>query len=511
MLRRLAAAIEKRFGGGWWSNWAQSYLEDPANKLDDPFFYGRQSAAGMPVSEYTALMIPAFWQGVNVLAGDVAKIPLEIYRRKNKTDREIDSTHPAYQIVRYAANEEQSSYDFWHQMMTNKTIWNNAYAWIDRDGTGRVRGLYPLLPDRTECERIDGRKVYRSEVNGNIKSFDSYDIFHIKGLSVDGDRGLKLVYFMRDAIGKCLAREQFASRFFRNGGRVGGILELSSTKSKTAVDKIEQGFRRTYEDPTESFKTVILRDNAKFHAAQSSFRDTQLVEVAQEDIRQTARMLNIPPHKLGDNSAKSYNSLEAENRSYFDSSLSPHLCNIAAECWLKLFDRNTRTSNSHFFEHTIAALLWADSKTVAEIGSRGVLAGWLKPNEPRRWFNLNAEPDGDKLLIPSGMVDPSAEPVDQSEPPEPSEPNEETERALRGLIQTTSDRFRKRLETQYSKHEKAGAEQRKQWLESGVNDNAEIGSQMFREINQLEESFGIVPKEYANGIIEDFVKGKHGT
>ena len=415
--QRPAADAEKRYSGG---------LENPNVPLseaasDDFLGSGRRTTSGVRVTPQMLLKVAALWQGVSMISGDVAKIPLEIYRRADgNTDREVFNSHPAYRLVRRRPNRRQSAYDLRRQMILHALIWGNAYAIIERNGAGQPIGLLPLLPDRTYCNDSyyndhSERVIYQSEIGGKLEYFDEYDIFHLKGISFDGVHGLELFAYARDVIGKILARENFSSKFFKHGGRIGGTLQLKNVKDKQSRDRKETEFRRLYEDPDAAFKTVVLRDFAQFHAAQSSFKDTQMVEIEQNDVRTVARLLNVPPHKLGAQGTTSYSSLEQENQAYYDNCLSHWLTGLESECHLKLFSEPEQLANEIYFEHTVGALLWADSKTVSGIGSQGVRGGWLRPNEVRHWFNLPRDPDGDKLLIPSGMLvagdpDPDADP-----------------------------------------------------------------------------------------------------
>ena len=123
--------------------------------------------------------------------------------------------------------------------------------------------------------------------------------------------------------------------------------------SKQASDTLEQGFRKTYEGVDNSFKTVLLRDGAKFHQAQFTPEQAQMVPVRKELVKEIARFFNLPPHKLGDDSKSSYNSLEQENRSYLDSSLSIWLNTIASEVWLKLLTTDEQKEQTHFAEHNV--------------------------------------------------------------------------------------------------------------------------------------------------------------
>lgn len=470
---------------------------------DAQTLFGIESQSGSTVTHQTAMMLPAFWQAIDMKSGDVAKIPLEIYKRGPNRSRELFTNHAAYRFVRYQANEDQSAFEWRRQMMCHRLVWNNCFSFIQRNGRGDTTGLYPLLPDRTRCKRIDGRLIYESEIGGKLHYFDSSDMFHLKGISFDGELGLDLIKFMRDAFGKILARIKFTSKFFKQGGRVGGILQLEPTRSKTKNDRIEEGFRKTYEGDDAAFKTVILRDNAKFMQAQGSFKDTQLVEVSQEDIRTIARITNTPPHKLGAIGSTSYGSLESENQAYYDNSLSHHFCEFESEAWLKLLQKPTRNSGKVFFEHTIQALLWSDSKNVAEVASKGVLAGWVLRNEARRWFNLNPIPGGDEPLIPSGMTTGGDPDPDDSQDDERSKKLSEP---LAQLIDETRSRFIKRLATHTNKQaRKLGTDQITDWIEKTLEaDHLGHGQRMFDAVQKLETAATGSATDHATEILKRF-------
>mgnify|MGYP000053023027 CR=1 FL=1 len=463
-----------------------------------------RSDSGIAVSHQAAMRVAAFWQGVTMISGDVAKVPLEIYRRKEGTDREIASNHPAYRVVRFQPNEDQTAAMFFQQMVCHRLVWGNAYALIDRNGRGDVTGLYPLLPDRTTLVKdpANGNRYYRSEIDGELRNFPAYDIWHMRGISFDGLSGLDPVRYMRQMLGKILAKQRFASKFFKRGGRVGGILQLqdprSNPKKRQANQRKEEDFRRTYENVDDSFKTIILDENAKFHQAQASFSDTQMIETGKEDVKEIARMLNMPPHKLGAEGNSSYNSLEQENQAYYDNCLSHIFRSIADQCYLRVFAKKTREAGKLYFEHTIGALLWADSKTVANIGSNGVRSGWLTRNDVRKWFNLNSIPDGDQLLIPSGMVVAgSATQTDE---------DDDSQRSLREgieqVIAETLTRFRKRLAVTARRQIRDGQP-------FSFNKQTEAGEQMFAAVRNaaaaIDINFSTVPEmvdEFRNSLVE---------
>jgi len=113
---QLAPESEERSGFSDWMNIIQNAE------------YGSTSMAGTRVSEHSAMMMPAFWQGVEMKSGDVAKIPLEIYRRGEGTDRQLDPKHSLYRIVRHQVNPKMSAFEWRRQMMCHRLVWNNCFS-----------------------------------------------------------------------------------------------------------------------------------------------------------------------------------------------------------------------------------------------------------------------------------------------------------------------------------------------------------------------------------------------
>ena len=389
-------------------------MENPNIPLGSPqvwneVFGDSGTEAGEAVSPRRALSYSPVWQAVNLISGDVSKLPLNVYKRRpdlGERGREIDTSHPAHHLIRHKANSAMAAYRFWRRQMVHLLLWNNSYSLIDYQN-GQPVALLPLLPDRTTPQiQDDGSIVYVTEISGDLHGFAASQILHLEGISIYGDADCELVYKARNSFALGLAAEKFASRFFKNGARIGGVLEVPAGMTKPAADNLETGFRKTYEGLGNSFKTVILREGAKFHTGQFTPEQSQLVAARQEQVREVARWYNLPPHKLGDTqAATSYNSLEQENRSYLDSCLSAWLHTIASECYLKLLTTEQQDRDSHFIEHNTGALIAADIKTQFEVGRMGIEMGVLSPDEFRAMQNQNPRADGlgGKFLKPLNM------------------------------------------------------------------------------------------------------------
>jgi HK97 family phage portal protein len=409
---------------------ASRAIENPNIPLGSPEIFNEVfntniSGTGISVSPERALSIAPVFQAVNLISGDVAKLPLNVYQRRpdlGNKGRAVADNHAAQHLIKFRPNAEMSAFKFWRRLMTHALLWSNAYALIERDDAGRPVALLPLLPDRTSPQRAeDGSLFYVSEIGGELQGFAASNILHIEQISVSGLQDCQLIYKARESFALAIAAEQFASKYFSNGGRIGGILEMPAGMQKQGADNLEAGFRKTYDSIDASFKTVILRDGAKFHQAQFTPEQTQMTAARTQQVREVARWFNIPPHKLGDDARASYNSLEQENRSYLNHCLSAWLKTIESECYLKLLAPLEQEANSHFIEFNVGALIAADISTQYQIYRTGIEAGILSPDEVRAMQNLNPRTDGlgGKYLRPLNMEYADFEPeVVEAEPSE---------------------------------------------------------------------------------------------
>lgn len=418
-------------------------LENPNLPLNDPGVWEQVfndswgTDTGDPMSAARAMRYAPVWQAVSLISGDVAKLPLNLYRRRpniGEDARELDSDDPRQRLVKVMANEEVNAVKFWRRLMVHALLWGNGYAWIERDAVGEPVGLVNLLPDRTAPERINGDLYYVTEANGKLHVMLPSNVLHIEGLGYEGGVGINLVQTARDSFALGLAQQKFASKFFRNGARVGGILELPQAMQKAARDTIEDGFRKTYEGGDNPFKTVILRDGAKFHAAQTSPRDSQLTDATEGQVRQVARWFNLQPSKLGLSDSVSYNSKAEDNQAYLDSTLSIWLLLICTECNTKLL--SLKEQSKRFFEHNANALLRLNQYQRYQAYRIGITSRFLNPNEVRARENMLPYDGGDEFMNPNpGAALPGeVAPEPEKEPETPPEKKPDADEANRNRV-----------------------------------------------------------------------------
>ena len=429
-------------------------LENPNLPLNDPAVwesvfgdsYGTDS--GISVTAEKSLMYAPLWYGVSMISDDVARLSRPVYVRRPEIGddaRERDRGHRLNYILNVAANEETEAIKFWGRIMVHALLWGNGYAYIVRDGTGSPAELVNLLPDRTTLERTSsGQLFYVTEVSTDrgpkLQALLPEDVLHIEGLNYT--RGAAAVVFRmaRNSIALGLAQENFASKFFKNGGRIGGILELPIGMPKGARDTLEEGFRKTYEGGDNPFKTVVLRDNAKFHAGQFTPQGSQMVEASESQTRMIGYWLKLLPSKFGLTNSFSYNSKAEDNQHYLDTTLSIWLARIESACNFKLI--SSRQADSHFVEHNTSALLKMDLAKRADAYTKLIAARVMNPNEVRAKENMLPYDGGDEFVNPNTMKsgdDSQAEPK-EDKPKETPKRDAAYLRVLFGITASARDK-----------------------------------------------------------------------
>ena len=390
----------------------RSLFESTSVSVSDPnawsiLFGGEESNTGEQVTEMRALMLAPVWQAVDMISGDVSILPLQL--------KEIDAddgfksvvNNKINRMVSLQANREQSASECWKRVVFHALLWGNGYIWAPKNAlTGIPDGeMFNLLPDRTIVDRDDnGQLQYITEIGNTKKPIPKEEIIHIKGLSYEQGIGLNLTKFARETFGLALAANGYNAKFFRNGMQSGGILEIPVSTSQKSKDNLEEGFTaRTGKE--NWFKTMVLRDGAKFHSTTIDPERGQLHELREDQVREIARYFKLPSFKLNLQDAAAFNSSEQAQIVYLTSTLEHWLHAIASECRIKLLTIPQKERGTHTFEHDVTKLLRTDAKTQAEIYQVERSSLVRTGNEWRREIGLMKSEDenANKLLNPNTL------------------------------------------------------------------------------------------------------------
>ena len=206
------------------------------------FGAGSATAAGVAVTPETAMQLSAVFACVRILSSAVAMLPLKPYRNKKGGGREVADEHELYQLLRWQPNKWQTSFEWREMMQGHVLLRGNAYNYKEYDGSGKLRALMPLHPDRTEpFWTPNGDVAYaHTDAQGEQHIYLQHEIFHLRGMSRDGLKGYSVINGLRETIGLSLAAEQFGATYFGNGTVVSGVLQTDKELSDPAYDRLKK-------------------------------------------------------------------------------------------------------------------------------------------------------------------------------------------------------------------------------------------------------------------------------
>ena len=215
---------------------------EPSRSPFDDFWYkpvGSSTAAGVQVTDATALSVPTYFACYNAICEDVAKLKFILYEVVGEESRRRARANPIYGLLHDAPNEWQTSYEF-REMLTGHALMRpKAYARIIPNRLGQPDALVPLHPDRVKEVWVDSRTVrfeYTAPGETVAERIPSSRMFRISGRG-----GVSMVEFMRQTLGIGVAQRVAMGTQMRKGMRPSGVLKTAKALSKPALDRLFAG------------------------------------------------------------------------------------------------------------------------------------------------------------------------------------------------------------------------------------------------------------------------------
>lgn len=384
-------------------------LDDP--RIRDFVQTGLESLSGQRVTVETALRNPAMFRAVSLIANSVGMLPFQLFDNETK-EKAVD--HPLYRILHREPNNWQTAFDFRSLMELRRLVYGDAYALIVRSRqirTGReeIVRLIPLHSDRMQAIQQDDFSIeyHYQPTKGARRVYQARDIFHLRGLSLNGVNGLSLVKQARDAIGLALSAEMAAGRLYKNGAFVDGYLKAGGSLSDEAYARLKDSWNDRYSGAENAGKTPLLEEGTDYETVGSSARDAQLIEVRKMQVEEVARASGIPRPLLMVDETSWGTGISALGQFFVQYALNPSF-----EGWEQSVERSLLADEDKgrvSAKFNAAALMRGSPTDQANffgkaLGGPGA-RGWMTVNEVRRLNNL---PDD---------TDPASDTISQGAPP----------------------------------------------------------------------------------------------
>jgi phage portal protein BeeE len=422
----------------------RSSLENPQTPLNFPaewlldIFNGGRTDSGVRVSPLTALQVGAVFACVNLVSDGVASLPFHVYELLLEGDRhgkKIARNHALFNTLHNEPNSEMTTPVFLKTLMCHALLWGNGYVEIERDGAAAVSALWPRNPAKTRAVRLTkpttlegdllpaGTLLYETTegfkgglldqkdlnqgpelATGKPRLILAEDMLHVPGLSLDGRIGQDIVIQARQAIGLSLAAEKYGAKFFGNGARPAGVLEIPNKLDDEALENLRRSWQEGH-GGENAWKTAILEQGIKYTKIASTPNEGQLLETRRYQREEIAAIFGVPQHMVAANDKMGKSNVEQSSIEFVLYCLNPWLVRIEKEFQRKLFPKVGRNANKFFPKFDTRRLMYPDAAARGDFYAKGRQWGFLNADDIRELEDMNpvGGPAGTTYWMPTNM------------------------------------------------------------------------------------------------------------
>lgn len=406
--------------------------------------WGMESYAGEDVTVEGALGVAAAYSCVTLLSGDIASLPLILFRRLERgKERAVD--RPAYWLMHDAPNPEHTSFTFREIQTAHILSWGNFYGQLIWDQSGVVREVWPLRPDRMSVFRENGVKkyLYRTQ-SGSDRAFRADEIMHIPGFGFDGLVGYSPLELAINTLGLAVAAEKYGSRVFKNDARPSVVLMTKGVLDEDAYKRMRESWEQSYKSADNAGKTAILEEDTTLKEVGFPPEQAMFIESQKWSLLQLARIYHIPPHMIGavEVSTSWGSGIEQQEQGYVNHTLRSLTRRMEQQLNRSILLERDR--KDYFFEHLFDDLLRGDTTARYQAYNMGIQSGFITRNEVRIKENLNPLDGLDEPLVPLNMAGADEADGEMNDASPADDPNGEANDTVRAFVLDAAERMVRR-------------------------------------------------------------------
>lgn len=359
------------------------------------------------VNDDTALQISSVFACIRRTAETMASLPIQFFSvKRNKNGSMISKTivtdHPLYRLLRWQPNRYQTRSEFFEVLYYQLSFRGNAYSLIERDSSGEIISLLPLMTSQVETVlNTDGSITHKYSASGKIYEYSSKNIWHLK-LFGNGIVGLSPLDQARNSLGISLGAEESINRLSNSGFKQGGVLSIDKILTPDQRKKLKENFNDITSGKEEALR--VLEAGMKFTPTSMLPKDVQLLESRKFQLEDICRFFDVPPVLIHDMSSSTVwgSGITEIVRGWYKLGLSPYRERMKDSIQTQLLDIAERETVEPDFD--IDELLRGGEKERYEGYQVAIRSGVMTPNECRDQEGLPPDPAGDKLFIDQQLI-----------------------------------------------------------------------------------------------------------
>ena len=342
-----------------------------------------------------------------------AKLPIKLKQYQGRgsiTIRDSDLN----EFLQTRPNRWMSAYDLKFATEFQRIEFGDAFWYMDVDGHGSLRGIYPLDSRRVEIYIDDigliGEKnavyyVYHDKKGERI--FTEEEICHFKSFSRNGIVGTPLRKYIFDCIDSELYSGKLLKERYEKGLQDPIIVQYIGEVNPEKEKKIQKKFEKLG-GAKQAGLVIPIPPDYKVDELETKLVNSQFFELQGLNAKNIANAFGVKSFQLNDMERSTYSNIETQNLAFYTDTLLNVLTVYEQEMNWKILTTDQR-KDGWYFKINVDAILRADSKTRAEQHQIEIASGTLTPAEAREQEDRPYIPGTDVLIYGNG----ASVPLDQ--------------------------------------------------------------------------------------------------
>lgn len=311
----------------------------------------------------------------------------------------VDGDCKLNRLLQVRPNAVMSSYDFLYKLVTRLFLYNNSFAYLDRDERGNLRAIYPITATNVEILSDAAGSLFCGFMlrSGKQVVLPYGDIIHLRRFFNSGDVLAEDNRAIESGIELAQTENEGIISGIKAGANIRGILSFTQIMSPEKLKSEKEAFVKDYLELGNEGGVIAIDQKMDYKPI-----DHKPVILDADQAKEVKTKIY---NYLGlTESIVNSSYTEDEYAAFYESTLEPIALALSQEFTAKVFnDREQAFGNSIVFES--GRLQFTSNKTKVQLIAQLAPYGLLTINQALEILNLPAVADGDTRLQALNMID----------------------------------------------------------------------------------------------------------
>lgn len=295
-------------------------------------------------------------------------------------------------LLQTRPNPHMTAYDLLYKLITHYYLYNNAFAFLDKDDRGNLKAIYPIKPHSMEFMADKSGELYCKFQLGEGRTLTlAYsEVFHVRRHYNDNDLLGDTNSAIIPTLNLAHTQSEGIENSIKSGATIRGLLKFEQVLAPERLKQEKEAFVKDYLDITNSGGIAALDPKASYIPLDNR-------QVTVEEAQLQAVKSKIYEYLGISESLVNSSYSEDEFAAFYESVIEPLSLQFSLELTGKIFtDREQSFGNVIIFETN--RLQFSNNQTRMQILKELMPMGIISVNEAREILNLPTLDDGDRYL-----------------------------------------------------------------------------------------------------------------